>query len=179
MSETRFWIRARAVLAIFFPSYLIRDLSVLVFPLSLVVLLFEEFPCVLLQQSFALCPMIWQLKHWFSFICFSRSSTVILSMSIAFGSHIVFVYLGVKVLFVWLVLVLDVPWCRPSISFILLYCASYLDACSYHSLIHFGMVGCEKNFWRIPTFNPSMKYLISVVLSVILALPDRILNCEM
>ena len=80
-----------------------------------------------------------------------------------------------------------IPWCKGSlcligfgvgcssaISFILRYCASYLDACSYHSSIRFGMVGYEKIFWRIPTFNPSMKYSISVVLSVILALPDRI-----
>ena len=58
MSETRFRIKAHAVLAIFFPSYFIRDLSVLVFPSSLVVLLFEEFPCAFLRQSFALCPMI-------------------------------------------------------------------------------------------------------------------------
>ena len=40
MSEMRFRIEARAMLAVFFPSYLIRDLSLLVFVSLLVVLVF-------------------------------------------------------------------------------------------------------------------------------------------
>src|ERR1700678_42218 len=110
-------------------------------------------------------------------MCLFRSSTVILSTSIAFGSLLVFVYRGVKVFFVWLVVVVvETPRRRLRISLILLYCASYFDVCSYHSSIRLGMADCEKIFWRIPTFNPSMKYSIRVVLSDILALPAKILN---
>ena len=70
------------------------------------------------------------------------SSMVILSMFIAFGS---LVNLGVvKVLLVCVVV--ETPRRRLRISLTRLYSASYRDACSYHSPIVFGMVGCAKFF---------------------------------
>ena len=125
------------------------------------------------RQSLALCLILWQLKQQVSFMCLFLSSMVILSMSIVFGS---LVNLGVvKVLFVCVVV--ETPRRQLRISLTCLYCASYRDACSYHSPIVFGMVGCANIFWRIPTLSPSMKYSMSAVSSVILALPAKIRNC--
>ena len=76
-------INAHAVFGVFFPSYFMRARSLFCFG-SLVDFdrLFDPF-C---RQSLALCPILWQLKHRFSFICLFLSSMVILLMSIAFGS---------------------------------------------------------------------------------------------
>src|SRR5277367_4376377 len=93
ISATKLRIIARAVFAVFFPSYLTIAFS----SLGLVA-------CCLDQQSFTRCPTLWQPKHRFSFQCCSRSSVVSRSTSMAFGSWGVLVYPGTKVFFVWLVL---------------------------------------------------------------------------
>ena len=49
----------------------------------------------------------------------------------------------------------------------------------YQSLIVAGSGFWAKIFWRIPVLIPSMKYSMSILLSVSLACPPRILNCAM
>src|SRR5271168_1424429 len=89
ISATRLCICARAVFAVFFPSYLTTAFS----SLGLVVCCFD-------QQFFTWCPTLWHPKHRFSFQCCSRSSVVSRSTSMAFGSRGVLVYRGTKVFFV-------------------------------------------------------------------------------
>src|SRR5271155_23776 len=106
---------------------------------------------------------------------------VIRSISIAFGSRVVGVYLGtyrgMKVFFVWLVLLLEVvPRHRSRISCTHLYCASCFDARVYHSWMVVGNVSLAKIFWRIPVLIPSMKYSVNALSSIIFAFPARIRN---
>ena len=100
MSEMRFQIKARAMLAIFFPSYLIRDLSLLGFPLSLVVLFFETFPWVFFWQSFALCPIIIKASIFFH-VSFSF-----------FNGHFVDVHC------IQILSCVRIPWCKGSLCLI-------------------------------------------------------------
>src|SRR5277367_3435620 len=93
MSATKLRIIARAVCAVFFPSYLTTAFS----SLGLVVYCFD-------RQSFTRCPTLWHPKHRFSVQCCSRSSVVSRSTSMVFGSRGVLVYRGTKVFFVRLVL---------------------------------------------------------------------------
>src|SRR5271156_2905517 len=83
-----------------------------------------------------------------------------------------------KVFFVWLVLLVlyDGPLRRSRISLTRLYCASCLDALSYHSLMVVGRVSLAKIFWRIPVLIPSMKYSVKALSSDIFAFPARIRN---
>src|SRR5271156_4147850 len=83
MSATKLRIIARAVFAVFFPSYLTTAFSLL----GLGVCCFD-------RQFFTWCPTLWHPKHRFSFQCCSRSSVVSRSTSIAFGSRCVAGVLG-------------------------------------------------------------------------------------
>src|SRR5277367_5063012 len=93
MSATKLRINARAVFAVFFPSYLTTAFSLL-----------GWVACCFDRQFFTWCPTLWHPKHRFSFQCCSRSSVVSRSTSMALGSRGVLVYRDMKVFFVWLVL---------------------------------------------------------------------------
>ena len=72
-----------------------------------------------------------------------------------------------------------VPRHHPSISWNLLCWESNFVAEVYQSLIVAGSGFWAKIFWRILVLIPSMKYSMSVLSSVSLARPARILNCVM
>ena len=72
-----------------------------------------------------------------------------------------------------------VPRRRPSISWNLLCWESNFVAEVYQSLIVARSGFWAKIFWSIPVLIPSMKYSMSVLSSVSLAHPARILNCAM
>ena len=70
-----------------------------------------------------------------------------------------------------------VPFRRPSISWNRLCCESNFVAEVYQLSIVAGSGFWPKIFCKIPVLIPSMKYSMSILLLVSLALPARILNC--